>query len=378
MVPGWLRKHVAQTVILIVGILAMVGLIRFALAVRPCRMEVKTGTEVVFRLTTEVLPVEGGAQAIPLLQQEQQVVLYGLDDHELVVIAPRPDGSDELTRVQWTEDGRMRRAVSNHRQPRPGLAFGLCRLFDLSLLALPDGGGQDWKLTIDHAGLPERQRQVACRVRRLASGLQSRFELKSEKTIEWVDETPPSGFVQVKDLICRYTYNGRVGLVDQAELTCVLGRGRQDAIERQRVRMVLSGQCRIGEPVDRQLVLAIERSQERLAGGKLADQATDLGLLRTAQGSGRLPLLARRLAEELQPSEGIRAGWMLQVASVRRSEDAGRMADRLRQEGYPVTVLTTSNGWQRVCVGPYRTQDDRVRQTLRQCFPDAQWIRSGS
>jgi len=282
-----------------------------------------------------------------------------------------------LTLLQMASDGRVRRYDPALRLLDEGKPLGF---FDFNLLPLPEGLDQDWRVELIYAVPPPGKRQVQARVRRVTNGYNPVFELRLP-TIEWVERKPRERYCQIKDLVCRYRFNGRLGIVDQADLAFIAGVevvGGAGARYR-RVHLGLLGQIEREQIADasalRDLALATIDTQTRLESGQ-RDQLRPLAQrLRAAAAEGpeRLRSLALELAQVAdgsvlpQPASGT---WSVQVASVAaaRREHAERLAAELNADGWPAYVQPRGSVIT-ILIGPYPERDNAIMARLRERFP---------
>lgn len=377
--PRRWKKQVTLGTLVGVLLLGALGCLFFIMALAPCRVDFEPGTLVTYRLQTAVYPMGEGEA----LHSEQQVLNLVCIDHgnELAMVSAGERGTrDELTLLQMSSDGRMRRYDPALQLLDEGKSLGF---FDFNLLPLPEGLDQDWHVELTYAVPPPGKRRVQARVRRVTNGFNPVFELRLP-TIEWVERQPRERYCQIKDLVCRYRFDGRQGIVDQADLAFIAGVEDEGAAGARfrRVHISLVGHIDRGEVENavalKDLALATVDTQTRLESGR-RDQLRPLAArLRAAaqhEGPERLRQLAldlARVAEGAQPRAGAGGGgqWAVQVASVatsRRAAAAALVAE-LNADGWPAWLDERGHALA-VLIGPYRERDEAILAPLRQRFP---------
>ncbi|MDA3959818.1 MAG: SPOR domain-containing protein [Planctomycetota bacterium] len=379
------KRQAALGALVTVLLVGAIGCLFFLVAMSPCRVDLEPGAMVTYRLSTAVYPMDG-AEAIS--RREDLVHLVCIDNgNELALVSGGAAGErDELTLLQMSSDGRVRRYDPALRLLDEGKPLGF---FDFNLLPLPEGLDQDWHVELIYAVPPPGQRRVQARVRRVTNGLNPIFELRLP-TIEWIDERTQSGrWCQIKDLVCRYRFNGRQGIVDQADLAFVAGvevRGEEGARYR-RVHLSLLGQIDRDASADpvalKDLALATVDTQTRLEDGSRQGLRPLAARLRKAaeQGPERLRALAIELARAADGQAPVVQGgsWAVQVASVAvgRRTQAQALVDELNADGWPAWLADkgTQLG---ILIGPYRERDESVLRRLRERFPRERplWVRA--
>lgn len=369
----WKRQAAVGTFVLVVAIGAL-GCLFFLMAIAPCRVALSPGSVVSYRLTSEAVPLDApGAEPTARLR-ELHLVCYDRGNQVALISSDAGGRRDELTLMRIDEDGRARRLDPARRLLEEGKAIGF---FDFNLLPLPEGLDQSWRVDLVYAVPPPGKRRVQARVRRLTNSSRPEFEL-TLPTIEWIEHRPEERWCQIKNLVCRYRYDSRQGIVDRARIEFVAGVETRAGARFHRVRLTLDGRREptVHDPIAvRDLALATAGVQVALEDGRRARLGPLVERLRGASAAGpeRLQRLARELARAVDrvpaPPPGER-GWAVQVATVGsgRRAHAERLAESLNADGWPAFVVDRGTLLS-VCVGPYADRDPRVVAALRERFP---------
>ncbi|HTM22556.1 MAG TPA: hypothetical protein VL172_18670, partial [Kofleriaceae bacterium] len=237
---GRFKSHAAVASVVLVMLAAAAGCWAFALSLRPCRVRFDPGTLVSYRLVSEF--AELGADDAPgepvTRENEISLVCIGADN-EVALVGPGGGGRDEVTLLSFAADGAARVLDGDSRAGDDGKALGF---FDFNLLPLPrQPTDQAWTVPLVYSALPPGKRNVEGKVRRISNTATPEFELRlfqhSLPTIEWVNER--NRYQQVRDLVCTYRFDPRLGLVDHATVKCLAGVERDDGRHRWRVRVDL-------------------------------------------------------------------------------------------------------------------------------------------
>ena len=232
-----IQRRAAQAVTAVAIVALFVGCALYLFALRPCSIELNPGTYVSYRLTTDIQPVDREKEPTGSVSSHQQTVdlLCYSGANDVALIAPGADDLSEVTLVRLAPDGRAQRYDDSDRLLGDGKALGF---FDFNLLPLPQGMQQNWNVTLTYAALPVGRRQVEGHVQRIGGGAHPRFEL-ALPTVEWVESHPSEHYRQVRELVCRYTYNGVKRVIESAELSFVAVVERPSGPERFAVRCYL-------------------------------------------------------------------------------------------------------------------------------------------
>lgn len=372
------QRHAAVVTLVVACLAAAVGIMFFVMAMRPCRVDLRPGTEISYRLTTSITPID--ADGSPLgdeRQREDALTLLALSDEREVALltSGQPGRRDEVALLRIDPDGRVRRFADDLSLLDEGKAL---QFFDFNLMPLPEGLEQHWRTSVVYAALPPDRRMVQVRVRRVESGLRSVFEMRPLSPIDWVDDGPPRRYRQVEDLVARYRFNGGEGYIDAAEIRFVVGAEVGDGrVRRHLVEMRLDGQ-RIDHGGDnvalRDLAMATVEAQTAVEDGRPERLRPLLARLHADEGAHpRLRELAGRLATEAGRSVpgAPRSGWVVHVASYqpRHRNLAENLVRDLSADGYP-SFMMASGDYLTVCVGPYDRRRDEVAEALQRRFPD--------
>lgn len=374
------KQHVVLVMVAMILVGAVAGTWAFVVSLRPCRVRFQPGTVCEYLLRTEYRELHAG-QAGEARTHEQRLTLVCVGaDNEVALVAPSPDrpGVDEVTLLDFSPDGAARRVIGEGTADE-GRALGF---FDFNLLPLPPGNEQDWKASLVYAALPPGERQVTARVKRRANSAKPEFELRLP-TKEWVNEH--GRYVQVRNLVCRYRFDGSRGVVDHAQVKCDTGIERDDGAHTFRVTVTLellgidSG---IGDTVAlRDLALASVEAQQAL-GGRRADRLAPL-ISRLERAGVTAPAL-RAVAERLRREAGRQLAvaterWVLQIARLpsSRRTAAEAMVRRLAANGITARCVTSA-GQLLVGIGPLTQRDPQLAVNVRRLVGgEPGWLRVG-
>ncbi|MHC5067224.1 MAG: SPOR domain-containing protein [Planctomycetota bacterium] len=369
----WRRQMAALTVAGAIGA-CVLGVLFFVLAFSPCRLSLEPGATVSYTLATSVFDATSGAQ-VGARESRVEMVCVG-SDNEVALVTPGGDGRrEELTMLQFDRSGRVRRFDPGLRLLDEGKALGF---FDFNLLPLPVGLDQDWRVELTYAVPPPGRRQVSARVRRVSNGFNPEFEL-TLPVIEWVEQQPQPHWLQIRDLTCRYRYDGRLGLVDHAELRFSLGVEQAGGARFHRVHIDLDAELRapVGEvrlAALSDLAFTAYGAQTLLEDGRRSELSPLVTRLRQASvdAPADLRALALRLAAAADGAVAATAdgAWVVQLATVapaRRTQAEALVAD-LVADGWPAYVDEAA-GHLRVRVGPYAERHAEVLEQLAGWVP---------
>lgn len=389
-----LKRRAPVLALAAVVVVAVVGVIAFFLAMRPCLLDLPPGMIARYSLVTEYrawpppepISMEVDGKTIkkrphwPVLRSDdQQVVLIGLDEGggAALIGSDKDARRPELHQVHLAPDGIVRRRDGQVlHDTGPTIGF-----FDFNLLPLPEGLAQHWQTSLLYAYPPVSKRQQTARVRRTHNGVRPRFRMKIP-TVEWVDAAPPGAgpefnerYVQIKDLEAAYQFDTTRGLVDDARITFVAGAETEGSYARYQVTMRLTlDQLQRAEDSIADLNASVNRivqAQEAVSSGA-SEQLGSLAnqLLATPIQTHELSELAAGLAQQSRGVQSHSEGWAVQVASVShsRAPEAERLRLGVVADGYPA-YIRESGTFLIVCAGPFSDKDERVLADLRRRYP---------
>jgi hypothetical protein len=207
MPEGLLRRH--RRFLIITGIcvlVALMGLGRFWLAMRPCRFEVETGDVLRWRLSVGSADLLPDGKPGPERTSEHDLALVGIgpDDGQAAwLTGPAGGAPSSLRLVTVPRDGRLR---AIERDGRPGEAGVLLAGFDFNLLPLPPEAEQEWRCDVVWAALPATHRAMSCTAKRLRSGAKPEFSCDFPDSVEWVDPQTRR-YRQVRGLTVTYRFD---------------------------------------------------------------------------------------------------------------------------------------------------------------------------
>lgn len=373
---GRLKRHatIATSILLLVAF--ALGILAFALALRPCRLQVPPGMVVDYTLTTTTCALDESDHPGQARVETRQVELVGTGaENEVALISPSADGDarhDEVCLMDLAPDGAAFRLDAAARPLDMGVALGF---FDFNLMPLPEGSEQPRDVQINYAVAPARRNPVLGRVRRAKSGAKPEFRMALQPSVEWVTD---EGYHQVRDLVATYRFNTALGVVDRATIDLIAGVERPDGRHRYQVRMALELAHEpthlAGDPRQvRESVLASAQAQA-LLDVTGAPRSTSLAQqLRQADIS--LPSL-RGIADHLsqailRPEPPVTTAWCLCVAQgpLRELADAQALAQRLAAASFPSHLVREDDDTVAVLVGPYPSQDPGVLDAVARRFP---------
>ena len=390
--PRQWKKQIAGFTVLGLVLVCLTTSLFFIVALSPCRLRLQPGQVIAYELITRRQPVDATGVAIgaPDQWREEVHLLCIAEDNEAALVTPGgPGRSDEVTLLRFDDNGGARR-VDPARRPLPsGKAIGP---FDFNLLPLPEGLDQSWRAPVIYAVPPPGKQEVVARVRRIANGIRPRFELRLPN-IEWLDDRRSDRYVQIRDLVCRYTYDSSRSIVDEADMQLTLGlETTSDEPQYHRYTIELRAQVVEEGEADapatvalRDLALATSRLQHARRSGELPERVRELAEqvrrdLARQQGDGPMVELARSLAATAgEAADPVRQGFDVQVASVgiSRRAAADELVAELQADEFPARLIE-QRGRLLVRIGPYRQRSDAVLAELRRRFPREQpiWVRS--
>jgi hypothetical protein len=376
------KQHVVLVMVAVVLVGAVAGTWAFLVSLRPCRLRFQPGTVCDYLLRTEYSELRDGQACAPRIHEQKLTLVCVGADNEVALVAPSPDrpGVDEVTLLDFSADGAARR-VGTDGTADEGKALGF---FDFNLLPLPPGNEQDWKASLVYAALPPGERQVTAKVKRRSNSAKPEFELRLP-TKEWVNEH--DRYVQVRNLVCTYRFDGGRGVVDRAQVKCDTGIERDDGSHRFRVTVtleLLGIENGVGDTAAlRDLAVASVEAQQALDGRR-----TDrLGpLIERLERAGAATPALREVAQRLRREAGARLApppaperWVLQVASMEpaRRATADALVRRLVAGGLPARAVS-SGGRILVGIGPQPQRDERLVADVRRIAGlQARWMRLG-
>jgi hypothetical protein len=357
-------------------ILFAIGILAFALALRPCRYSFQPGEVVAYKLTTTTTELRDdgkpGGSRVEL--RELQLVCTG-PDNEVALICPSADGSarrDQVTLLDFSADGTAARLDAAARPTDQGVAVGF---FDFNLMPLPEGAEQPRDVTISYAVLPSARNPVQGKVRRTKAGAKPTFQLKLQSSVEW--QGPDKRYQQIRDLVSTYRFNAAKGLVEDATIKLVAGveseKVRRFQVE---IRLELDGPpTRTDEDPHRlrDAVLASAEAQQLLRENDPERSAAAAERLRTAEiALPQLRALADRLSDAiLHPQPEAPHAYLVRVARgpARERAQAEALAHRLIAAGFPAGLRPIGDGEVEVLVGPYQNPDPMVLGSIAKGFP---------
>lgn len=360
------KQHIVLVMVAVVVVAAVAGTWAFLVSLRPCRLHFQPGTVCEYLLRTEYRELHDGQVSEPRLHEQRLTLVCVGADNEVAMVAPSPDrpGIDEVTLLDFAPDGASRRITTDGPSDE-GKALGF---FDFNLLPLPPGNEQDWKASLVYAALPPDKRQIIAKVKRRSNSAKPEFELRLP-TKEW---RVNNRYVQVRNLVCTYRFDGSRQVVDRAQVNCDTGIERDDGAHTFRVTVTLEllgiekGQ---GDTASlRDLAVASVETQQALD-GRRAERLAPL-IARLERAGATVPAL-RDVADRLRREAGRQlAGpserWVLQVASVplARRASAEALVRKLAAAGI-VARSVPSAGNLLIGVGPFGQRDAQAAATVR-------------
>ncbi len=359
------------------------GILAFALALRPCRLSVPAGELVPYTLTTTTCELKEDDSAGPARIDSRTLQLVGTgNENEVALISPSPDNDPHRASIclmDMSPDGAAFRLDAAARPMDTGMAIGF---FDFNLMPLSESAEQSHDVQIDYAVVPARRNPVQGRVKRTKSGAKPEFRMTLQSSVEWVSD---ESYHQIRDLVASYRFNTSLGIIDHATITMVAGVERADGRHRYHVRMDLQLAGSPGKTSEdparlRETVLASAEAQALLR----ADDHDRSGEVaqRLRQADIALPelrTLADRIAEAiLQPAPPAPAAWCLCVARGPESEhlEAAALGHRLAAAGFASRVVGVGGDDIAVEVGPYPAQDPGALAAVARRFPgfSPRWV----
>ena len=220
MAPAAWRRRLPAIVLIGFVLIFALGIAAFLLALRPCRLAIEPGDEVIYDLTCTVADLrQDGSPGIPR-SERLRLILVGTGDGEVCQEILAPDGTRRDLALLSISAAGSARLLDQDLRPQPfGRAVGF---FDLNLLPLPDGTDQAWKTPLSWAALPAAQGHLRAAIRRTRSGAAPEFRLTVDGSIEWVaegsDRQGGNRYRQIRDLVCEYRFNTVSGLYERAAL----------------------------------------------------------------------------------------------------------------------------------------------------------------
>ena len=220
MAPAAWRRRLPAIVLIGFALVFALGVAAFLLALRPCRLSIAPGDEVIYDLTCTVADLrQDGSPGIPR-SERLRLILVGTGDGEICQEVFGPDGTRrDLALLSISSTGSARLLDQDLRPQPAGRAVGF---FDLNLLPLPDGTDQAWKSPLSWAALPAAQGHLRATIRRTRSGAAPEFRLTVDGAIEWVAEGSErqggNRYRQIRNLVCDYRFNTVSGIYERAAL----------------------------------------------------------------------------------------------------------------------------------------------------------------
>lgn len=392
-----MKSQAAAATTAAVVLILLVGVWLWFVSLRPCRIALKPGQLVSYRLSTEWSPI--GADDVagePTLDSQDIDLICIGGDNEVALVNPGVGGArDEITLLDFAGNGSVRRFDPTSQVHDDGKALGF---FDFNLLPLPPGSEQSWNVSLIYAALPPDRRQVQGKVRRLTNGSRPTFRL-TLPPIDWINQD--RRWQQIKGLKCEYRFNTAKGVVESATIVCQAGIERPDGYLRFNVRtdLILVGMTAGKDDALalRDLALATAEAQDALAARRAERLEGALGrLARNPATHERLRALAGRLRNDVARVAGkpprerqvehapepappaAASGWSVQVGSATLKGRAAvdRVAKDLVAAGFPAYVVAKKKS-ALVLVGPYAEQDPAVFGEMRKRFAKAKpyWVK---
>jgi len=399
-----MKAQAAAATTAAVVLILLVGVWLWFVSLRPCRIALKPGQLVSYRLTSEWSPI--GADDIPgeptLATQDIDLICIGGDNEVALVNPGVGEARDEITLLDFAANGSARRFDPTSQVHDDGKALGF---FDFNLLPLPPGSEQSWNVSLIYAALPPDRRQVQGKVRRLTNGSSPTFRL-TLPPIDWINQD--RRWQQIKGLKCEYRFNTAKGVVESATIVCQAGIERPDGYLRFHVRTDLTLLGMTAGKDDalalRDLALATAEAQDALAArrverlegalGRLANNPATHERLRALAGTlrgevgvagGRQRVahavgqgVAKAQPQPQQQPAGRAAGWAVQVGSapLKSRASVDRLAKELVADGFPAYVVAKKKS-ALALVGPYESQDAAVLGEMRKRFAKAKpyWVK---
>jgi hypothetical protein len=357
-------------------ILFAIGILAFALALRPCRYAFQPGEVVAYKLTTTTteLRPDGKPAGSSVELRELQLVCTG-PDNEIALICPAADGSarrDQVTLLDVAPDGTAARLDAAARPSDQGVAIGF---FDFNLMPLPEGSEQPRDVTISYAVLPSARNPVQGKVRRTKAGAKPTFQLKLQSSVEWLGSD--NRYHQVRDLVSTYRFNTAKGMVEEATVKLLAGVERDDGAHRFQVeiKLALDGPpSRTDEDPHRlrDAVLASAEAQELLRENDRERSTAAAERLRTAEiAMPQLRALADRLCDAiLHPQAEAPHTYLVRIARgpARERAQAETLVHRLIAAGFPAGLRPVGDEVE-VLAGPYQNPDPMVLGSIAKGFP---------
>lgn len=374
---GWLKKQASVALSISVLFVFVLGVLAFALALRPCHLAFQPGQVISYKLTStsSELMANGKPGAAHTEVRGIDLVCTG-GDNEMALICAAADGSarnDQVTLLEFSPDGASFKLDAAARPSDSGAAIGF---FDFNLLPLPEGSEQPREVTVNYAVLPPGRNPVQGRVRRTKSGTKPVFQLKLQSSVEWL--SADNRYHQIRDLVSTYRFNTAKGVVDDATIKLVAGVERDDGAHRYLIEMSLKLDGAIGHTDEdprrlREAVLASADAQELLRSDDHGRSAAVAERLRTAAiGLPQLRALADRLSDAiLRPEPAVERAWCVRLASgsPRERTQAETLKRQVIAAGYPAYLKDLAGSRLAVLVGPYQTPDPMVLSTLAKAYP---------
>lgn len=378
---AWCQRRTALLALAAVALVAIIGVGAFALAIRPCRWHLPTGTVVGYRLETVVTAVDEQGEALGEPTRSQgRLVIVAIASGEVLVLVGREGRPWRPLHLALAANGRVRRRGARSEAE----AAAVIGVLDLNLFPLPAGAEQSWTTDIAYGAVPADRRPLTARVRRLRNGLQPGFRLELP-AVEW---TGPSGhYHQVRNLVSDYRFDLLRGVLAGARVELLRGRELPEpaTYRRERVRIGLElVELEYGEAADdsrHALALALVAAHEALGSAdrsrlvELDERLAGIDISQADMAAARAEM-RDRLEAHLATSAG--EGWAVQVASAPRARVAAAEALRrdLERAGFPAFIARRGEHLL-IAAGPYGERDPAVLATLAARFPRNRpfWIR---
>ncbi|MEK7414257.1 MAG: hypothetical protein AAB263_13160 [Planctomycetota bacterium] len=218
MPTGLFRRHPTAIAIATCSVVALAGLLAFALALRDCHFDVPLGRCLNWSLIVRNSELMANGQPATPRATEHRVSLVSIgpgpgDTAWITGTASGPPQSLQLLRVPG--DGRARLILPDGRSGDVGTTLAG---FDFNLLPLPEGAEHEWRTDIAWAALPHDRRAVNCLVKRQRSGPRPEFRCEFPPSVEWIDPFTKR-YRQVRGLIAIYCFDTLRGVPISATVT---------------------------------------------------------------------------------------------------------------------------------------------------------------
>jgi hypothetical protein len=215
-----LRRRAPTIAVVVFAVLAVLGVVAFLMALRPCRFEVPVGQEIAYDLTTISADLRPDGSRGPETTTTRRLTLVGTAPGEVCQVVAGTDGRPgELALLSLGTDGVAKRLAGPELKQQPvGRAAGY---FDLNLMPLPAGTEQAWDAQVSWAVLPQQKAILTAKVKRTRSGAAPEFRLSFAAPIEWPEPRNAGRYVKFRDVVCTYRFNTVSGRYESAELKFV-------------------------------------------------------------------------------------------------------------------------------------------------------------